>query len=65
MYGKEQEFKSTLLKDFPGGCWEAQCKIDLKEEVRGKMVKGQKYPGIWVLIAEEHFLPLAMLGAYI
>ena len=35
----------------------------LEEKVHGKMAKGQKYPGICVLIAEEHFLPLAMLGA--
>ena len=27
-------------------CWEAQCKIALKEKVLGKMAKGQKYPGI-------------------
>ena len=27
-------------------CWEAQCKIALKEKVRGNMAKGQKYPGI-------------------
>ena len=29
-----------------GKCWEAQCKIALKEKVLGEMAKGQKYPGI-------------------
>ena len=27
-------------------CWEAQCKIALKEKVLREMVKGQKYLGI-------------------
>ena len=45
-------------------CWEAQCKIALKEKVLGNG-EGPEVPRHCVLIAEEHFLPLAMLSTKI
>ena len=45
-----------------GRCWEAQCKIALKEKVLGGNGEGPEVPRHCVLIAEKHFLPLAMLG---
>ena len=42
---KWQEY-TELLKKGLNDCWEAQCKTALKEKILGKMVRGQKYPGI-------------------
>ena len=43
---KKWQEHTALLKKGLNDCWEAQCKIALKEEVRGKMAKRQKYPDI-------------------